>query len=210
MFTINLLKEETVSTNYLNKTVGYFIAAILPAAMIVVMTLLFLGNTAVLASQKRRIAKYNTSITELSDALKMQKRHDAEQASIKQNLSELSVSLGSYTQWSPILVEIIKDMPDKMIITNLQVSKGTVNRRITASDGSVRPVKQIKNTLVMNLSGGSQHNYDKDVREYGDSMRASKVLKHLGLEQISTSQKEDNVDGQKVVSYNIQCVFITN
>ena len=209
MFTINLLKEKTVSTNYLNKAVGYLIAAILPAMAIVVMALLFLGNTAVLASQKRQVVKYDASLAELSEAVKMQRKFDAEKTSINKNLSELSGSLKKYTQWSPILIEVIDTMPDKMIITNLQVNKGSANREIKAGDGTTKTVKVSKNTLSLSLRGKPQNNYDNDVREYGDKMRSSQVLKDFGLEQISVSQKEEAVDGRDVISYGIRCVFIT-
>ncbi len=210
MFTINLLKEETVSSNFLNKTVSYLIAVILPAIAIAVMALLFLGNTAVLASQKRQIAKYDTSLAELSEAVNLQKKFDTEKNSINKNLSELSSSLKDYTQWSPILIEIIKTMPDKMIITDLQVRKSPFNRKISTSDGKSKSIKGFKNTLSLSLSGNSHQNYDSDVREYGNRMRSSEVLKGLGLEQISVSQKEEDVDGQKVIAYGIRCVFITN
>jgi hypothetical protein len=209
MFTINLLKEKTVSSNYLNKTVSYLIAAILPATAIAVMALLFLGNTAVLASQRKQVAKYDGFLAELSEAVKMQKDFDSEKKSINRNLSELSGSLKNYTQWSPILIEVIKTMPDKMIITDLQVKKAPTSRKITTSDGKSKSIKGFKNTLSLSLSGNSRQNYDSDVREYGDRMRSSEVLKGLGLEQITVSQKEEDVDGQDVVAYGIGCVFIT-
>lgn len=209
MFTINLIKQEEASSNYLNKTVVYLVAAILPAAAIVVITLLFLGNTAVLASQNRQISRYDASLAELSEAVKMQKDFDTEQESIKKNLSELSKSLNNYTQWSPILVEVITTMPDKMIMTDLQVKKTSVNQKIPKSDGTVEVKKGIKNTLRLSLSANSQHNYDGDVKEYGNRLRSSEVLKDLGLEQISVSQKQETMDGHKVMSYGIECVFIT-
>ncbi|MCK5224969.1 hypothetical protein KAR04_09355 [Candidatus Calescamantes bacterium] len=210
MFTINLLKAETVSKDSLNKTVSYLIAAILPAIAIAVMVSLFLGNTAVLASQKRQVAKYDASLAKLSESVKMQKDFDTEKKSINKNLSELSSSLKNYTQWSPILIEVIKNMPDKMIITDLNVRKSPTSRKVTTSDGKRKSIKGFKNTLSLSLSGNSRQNYDSDVREYGNRMNSSEVLKGLGLEQISVSQKEESMDGQKVTSYGIRCVFVNN
>lgn len=210
MFTINLLKEETAQGNCLDKTLTYVVAAILPAIAIVVITLLFVGNTAVMASQRKKMSKYDASLAELSGAVKMQKDFDTEQKSIRKNLSELSGSLDHYTQWSPILIEVIKTMPDMMIITDLQVKKTQSNRKVTTSDGKVKPIKGFKNTLSLSLSGNSQHNYDGDVREYGNRLRSSQTLNGLGLEQISVSQEEKLMEGQKVVLYGIKCVFINN
>ncbi len=210
MFTINLLKEKTVSSEYFSKTLVYLVAAILPVIAIAVMAILFLGNTAVMASQKKKIAQYDASLAELSEAVKMQKDFDTEKKSINKSLSELSTSLKNYAQWSPILIEIIQTMPDMMVITDLQVKRTPTNRKITTSDGKSKSVKEFKNTLSLSLSGNSRQNYDSDVREYGDRMRSSEVLKDLGLEQISVSQKEEDVDGQNVIAYGIKCVFITN
>lgn len=210
MFTINLLKEKTSSSDSVTKKLTYFIAAILPVIAIAAMVLFFLGNTAAMASQKRKVAKYDASLAKLSEAVNLQKDFDVEAKSINKNLSELSGSLKNYVQWSPILIEVIRTMPDKMIITDLRVKKLSTSRKITTSDGKSKSIKGFKNTLSMSLSGSSRQNYDSDVREYGNRMRSSEVLKDLGLEQISTSQKEENIDGKKVTSYGLNCVFINN
>jgi hypothetical protein len=210
MFTINLLKEETASGNCFDKTLTYLVAAILPAIVIVVIAVLFVGNAAVMASQRKKITDYEAFLAELSGAVRMQKDFDAEQKSIRKNLSELPGSLDNYMQWSPILIEIVKTMPDIMIITDLQVKKTQTNRKVTTSDGKVKPIVGFKNTLSLSLSGNSQHNYDGDVREYGNRLRSSQTLNGLGLEQISVSQEEKVMQGQKVVLYGIKCVFITN
>ena len=65
MFTINLLKVEKVSDNTLNKTACYLIAGILPIVALTAIVFVFIGSTAVHASQRRQIAKYDTSLAEL-------------------------------------------------------------------------------------------------------------------------------------------------
>ena len=206
MFTINLLKVEKVSDNTLNKTACYFIAAIVPVVAIAAIAVVFIGSTVVQASQRRQIAKYDRSLVELSDAVKLQKEFNSEKESITKSLLELSMPLDKYIQWSPILIEVVRTMPDSMIITELQVKKADVARK--TAEG--KTFKVIENTLFLRLSGNSQHNYDGDVREYGDRLRSSDALKGFGLEQITVSQKMEHLDKQEVTSYDIKCIFVTN
>ena len=76
-----------------------------------------------------------------------------------------------------------KDFPDEMV--NIDV-----------------PVR----TLRMSVYGSGEGDSDKAVRDFRDRLQQSVTLGPK-LENIRVSQESDTIDGQDVVSYEIDCVF---
>ena len=209
MFTIDLLKGQGIPIKRGPETV--VIAAVtfvVPIIIAIVMFGLYLSNKIIISVQKQEIVSYQAKIDQLSDAAELQKSFEEEKKLINSCLSEVSSSIGKHTQWSPVLVTLVKNMPDSMVLTKLEVKQRSVKRKIPKKDD---PQKMVDisvpvRTLQMSVSGSPQYNCDEAVRDFRNRLRFSKSLKSK-LEDIRVSQETDTLEGQDVVSYEIDCIF---
>jgi hypothetical protein len=209
MFTIDLLKGQGIPIK--SQPEGIVVTAAtfaVPFIIAIVMFGFYLSNRIIISVQKQEIANYEVKIDELSGAVELQKSFEQEKGVINSCLSEVSSSFERHAQWSPVLVTLVKNMPDSMVLTKLEVKHDSVRRKVPRKDD---PQKTIDvsvpvRTLQMNVSGSPQQNSDKAVKNFRESLLLSALLRPK-LEDIRVSQKSDTLDGQDVVSYEIDCVF---
>jgi len=209
MFTIDLLKGEGIPIK--SRPEGTAVAATtfaVPILVAVVILGFYLSDKFVISVKKQEIVNYEKHINTLSDAVKLQKSFEEEKNNINGSLTEVSSSIGRYTQWSPVLATVVKNMPDSMILTRIEVKQHSVKRKVPKKDDPEKmvdisvPVK----TLQMSVSGRPQADNDKAVKDFKDRLRSSASLASK-LEDIRVSQKSDTLEGQDVVSYEIDCIF---
>jgi hypothetical protein len=209
MFTIDLLKGQGIPIK--RKPWGAAIAALAFAAPILValaMLGLYLSNRIVINVVKQEIINYEKNIKTLSDAVELQKSLEAEKNDTTTCLSEALSTINKHTQWSPILVTVVENMPDSMVLTELEIKQRSVTKQVPKKDD---PKKMLNitvpvNILKMSVSGRMQANNDKAVKDFKDRLRLSSLLASK-LEDIVVSQKTDTFEGEDVVSYDIDCVF---
>lgn len=209
MFTIDLLKGQGIPIK--SGPWGVVIAATafaVPIFVAMVMLGFYLGDRIAISAKKQEIVNYEGYISKLSDAVKLQESFEKEKNNINSCLSEALSSAGEHTQWSPILATVVENMPDSMVLTRLEVKQRSANKKVPQKDD---PNKMIDvgvsaSTLQMSVSGRSQANNDKAVKDFKDRLRLSALLAPK-LEDIIVSQKSDTFEGQDVVSYEIDCIF---
>lgn len=209
MFTIDLLKGQGIPIR--SGPWGLVIAAMafaVPIFVAIVMLGFYLGDRIVISTKKQAIVNYEGYINKLSDAVKLQESFEKEKNNINSCLSEALSSAGKHTQWSPILATVVENMPDSMVLTRIEVKQRSANKKVPQKDD---PNKMIDvgvpaSTLQMSVSGRSQANNDKAVKDFKDRLRLSALLAPK-LEDIIVSQKSDTFEGQDVVSYEIDCIF---
>jgi hypothetical protein len=209
MFTIDLLKGQGIPIR--SGPWGLVIAATafaVPIFVAMVMLGFYLGDRIAISTKKQEIVNYEGYINKLSDAVKLQESFEKEKNNINNCLSEALSSAGEHTQWSPILATVVENMPDSMVLTRIEVKQRSANKKVPQKDD---PNKMIDvgvpaSTLQMSVSGRSQANNDKAVKDFKDSLRLSALLAPK-LEDIIVSQKSDTFEGQDVVSYEIDCIF---
>jgi Tfp pilus assembly protein PilN len=209
MFTIDLLKGQGIPIK--SRPCGVAIAALAFAVpVLVAMTMLgfYLSNRIVIKVAKQEIVNYEKNIETLSDAVELQKSFEAEKNNINNCLSEVLSSIGRYTQWSPILTTVVENMPDSMVLTRLEAKQRSVNKKVPKKEdpNKMADVSVPASTLRMSVSGRSQANNDKAVKDFKDRLRLSALLAPK-LEDIIVSQKSDTFEGRDVVSYEIDCIF---
>lgn len=209
MFTIDLLKGEGVPVKSGPKDMAIISAAIsVPVIIAMVMLGVYLRNRVVIAIQQQQIVNYETKIEKFSDVVEMQKAFEMKKEHVNNCLSEVSSALGGHIQWSPILAELVENMPESMIFTNLDVRNHVVKKMVPQKGGAGKKVEKsfpIK-ILRMRISGAPRSNYDREVRDFRDRLRFSTLFAPK-LEDIRVSQEIDMLGGQEVVSYDIDCVF---
>jgi len=209
MFTIDLLKGQGIPAK--SRPEGIAIAAAtlaVPVIIAIVMFGLYLRNKIIISVQKQAIANYETKIGGLSDAVELQKSFENEKNAISGCLSEASASLGRHTQWSPVLATLVKNMPDSVVMTELEVKQSSVKRKVPKKDD---PKKMIDisvpvRTLRINVCGSPQSDCDKAVRDFRERLRSSTLLGPK-LENIRVSQRLGTLESREVVSYQIECIF---
>jgi len=209
MFTIDLLNGRGIPIK--RKPEAVFAAAtasIVPAVLAITLLSIFLINRVQTSIAHRQIAHYENEISQLSDALQLKESYENQKSEIKNTLSEVSSSIFRHAQWSPVLVAIVKNIPDSMILSELAVKQRFTRKKIPQKGD---PEQKIDisvplRTLHINLTGDASRNFDKEVRAFRDRLWELDSLKSK-LENIRVSQEYDTTDDHNTVSYQIDCVF---
>ena len=210
MFTIDLLKGQGIAAK--SKIEHIVVAALticMPIIVVVIMLSFYLNNGIAMAMDKKQAANYEEKITRFSKAVKMQKSFESEKEAIRYSLSEVSSSIDSFNQWSPVIMTMVENMPDSMILTELELKSRKVKRRVPQKDnpGNMINAGVLINILNISVCGSPGTNYDEEVRAFSDRLSSSELLKESRLEEIRVSQKVDKKQGQDVVVYEMECIF---
>ncbi|MFZ0033526.1 MAG: hypothetical protein WAK60_00880 [Sedimentisphaerales bacterium] len=211
MFTIDLLKGTGIPIK--SRPEGVAITTItfaVPVLAAMVMLGFYLSNRIVISTKRQEIVNYEKNIESLSDAVKLQKSFETEKNNIDGCLSEALTSISSHTQWSPILATVVKNMPDSIVLTKLEVKQRLISKKVPKKDDPKKTVDISipARTLQMSVSGKPQADNDKAVKDFTDRLRSSALLASK-IEDIKISQKADTFEGQRAVSYEIDCIFKT-
>ena len=209
MFTIDLLKGQDIPIK--SGPEGVAIAAVTLAVPIIVAIVMFgfyLRNGIAISIQKQGIVSYEAKINELSNAVELQRSFEKEKNNIVNSLSEVKSSIGRHTQWSPILETVVRNVPDSMVLTKIEAKQKYVKRKVPKKNDpkEMIDISVPVRTLHMSISGSPQYNCDKAVRDFRDRLRFSALLEPR-LEDIKVSQWVGTLDGQDVISYEIDCIF---
>jgi Tfp pilus assembly protein PilN len=209
MFTIDLLKGQGVPIKSSPKNMAFGVtAAVVPVLIAIGMFGLYLRNRIVISVHAEAIESHETKIAKMSDALKVQQAIEEKKNSYSNCLSEVENSLGRHTQWSPVLVTLVENMPDSVILTALEVKQRALKKKVPQKDD---PAKMVMasipvRTLHMTVAARPRSRCDEDIRNFSESLRSSSTLGPR-LDNIKISQSESMIDGQSVVTYNIDCIF---
>ena len=169
---------------------------------------LYLHNRIIVSVKQREIVRWQAKIGKLSDAVELQESLEKQKVVYRDCLSDVKSSIGRYTQWSPVLVTLVENMPNSVVLTDLEVRQHFVKRKVPRKDNpeEMIDVDVPVRTLRMSVRGGPQHNCDKAVRDFQDRLRSSDVLGPR-LENIAVSQQSGTIGGREIISYQIDCVF---
>ena len=209
MFEIDLLKGHGIPLRRGPETLAVVAVTVLvPVVAAMLMLGVYLSRSVSISTKQQEIANYEAKIVKLADALKLQKWFDEEQKTINGCLSEVASSIGTHTQWSPVLVTLVENLPNSMVLTKLDVDTRSIKKKAPKTNDSKKaadisvPVR----TLHMSISGNPNQNHDGAVRDFKDRLRFSELLGPK-LEEIKVSQETSVLDGQNAVSYEIECIF---
>lgn len=210
MFTIDLLKGQGIAAkSKVENIVAASLTISVPVIVVIVMLSFYLSNSVAMAMNKKQAANYERKIAEYSKAVKMQKSFESEKENICYSLSEVASSIDSFTQWSPVIVTIVENMPDSMILTEFELKPRKVKRLVPQKDNPKNMVNAgvLINILKISVCGSPRTNYDEKVRAFSDRLSSSKLLKESRLEEIRVSQEVDKKRGQDVIIYEMECIF---
>lgn len=209
MFTIDLLKGRRVPAKSRPRNVAVGAAAVVaPIIIAIAMFGFYLRNRVVISIQKNAIANFKTKIAGMSDAIELQKSFEQQKNAYNNCLTEVSGNLDRHTQWSPVLVTLVKNMPESVILTALDVKQRSTKIKVPQKDD---PKKMIDasvplRTLQMTVVGMAQSNCDEAIKDFSERLRSSSLLGPK-LENIRIAQGVGKLKEEEIVSYQIDCIF---
>ena len=209
MFTVDLLKGQGLPAK--SRPAGVVISAVavaVPLVIAMVMLGFYLRNRIIISVYNREIAGWEAKIGKLSDLVKLQESFEKEKTVYSGCLAEVKSSIGRFTQWSPVVATVVKNMPESVVLTNLEVKQRSMKKKIPKKDDPKKttdieiPVR----TLCVSVCASPQADSDQMVRDFSARLRSSDFLGPR-LENITVSQESGTLDGRDVISYQIDLVF---
>jgi Tfp pilus assembly protein PilN len=209
MFTIDLLKGRGVPAKSRPRNIAIGAAAVVvPIVIAIAMFGFYLRNRVVISIKKNAIANFKTKIAGMSDAIELKKSFDEQKNTYNNCLSEVSGNLDRHTQWSPVLVTVVKNIPESVILTSLDVKQRSTKIKVPQKDDPKKMVDASVplRTLQMTVIGKPQSNSDEAIRDFSERLRSSSLLEPK-LENIRIAQGVAKLGEEEVVSYQIDCIF---
>ncbi|MBN2018989.1 MAG: hypothetical protein JW749_02055 [Sedimentisphaerales bacterium] len=209
MFTIDLLKGQGIPVRTKPQGVAIFVATFaVPALVAIVMTGYYFQTNVIISVAKQNIVSYENQTKQLSDALQRRQSFEMDKSSINACLADVSNLLRGHFQWTPVLVDLVQNLPDSVIITNLEVKNITTKRRISKNEKNRKDDANISvRNLKMRVAASPSAADDLEVRVFRDKLLASDVLGSKLDDIVIASQVRDTLDGRDVVCYDIDCIF---
>lgn len=211
MFTIDLLKGRGVPVK--SGPAGVTLAVItimIPVVVAIVMLGSYLNNKIIISVQENKISTFEKKVNsdELEHAVRVQKLLNQKTQALLDSLDEVSSAVSGHIQWTPILQTIVKNMPDSMLLTTIEVKSESKKVKKPKKDN---PEKMIEvavplRVLHMSLAGNLQNNYDRVVRNFRDSLWSDESLGPK-LEEIRVAQEFTKAGDRDVVSYEMYLIF---
>ncbi len=209
MFNIDLLKGQGLPVKTKPQGIAIFVATFaVPALVAILLGGYYVRNQVLVSVQKQKIISFENQTQKLADALKIKESFEKDKNAVNTCMTDVSEFLRGHFQWTPVLVTLVENLPDSVVLTNLEIKKSSIKRKIakgeTVKKGDVAiPVR----TLKMRVSAPPSYNSELEVRAFRDKLRASKVLGPKLDDIVIASQGHDTLDGRDVVSFDIDCVF---
>jgi Tfp pilus assembly protein PilN len=209
MFTIDLLKGRGVPAKSRPRNIAIGAAAVVaPIIIAIAMSGFYFRDKVAISIKKDAIANYKTKIAGMSDVIELQKSFDQQKKTYNNCLSEVSDNLDRHTQWSPVLVTLVKNMPESVILTSLDVKQRSTKIKVPKKDDPKTMIDAAVplRTLQMTVVGKPQSNSDEAIRDYSERLRSSSLLGPR-LENIRIAQGVAKLKEEEVTSYQIDCIF---
>ena len=209
MFKIDLLKGEGLpDKGRARDMVVVAVASVIPVVAAIAMLGFYFHNKVMISIDNQTIATWKTKTNDLADAVARQKALEHDKALCAARLAELHTATNQHIQWSPILAQVVRNMPESVVLTALEVRDRTVTIKVPRKDD---PEKSTDRSiplpvLRMNISATPQSSGEEDIRSFREKLLASAPLGPK-LENITVSRKADMLSGLGVVSYEIDCLF---
>jgi hypothetical protein len=215
MFAIDLLKGQGRPARTKPQGVAIFVATFaVPMLVAILMAGYYYRNKVVISIYKQSVAGYVTQTEHLSDALKLKGAREREKSAISGCLADVADSIGRHTQWSPVLVAIVQNLPDSVVMNSMEVRQSSMKQRPVVKTGLEKDNKDKQaeasvtvRTLNLRVSGNPSYDCDREIKAFRERLRASNVLGPRLEDVVIVSQGHDTLDGREVVAYDIDCIF---
>ena len=211
MFTIDLLKGQGRPVRTRPKGIAIFVATfVVPMLVAILMASYYYSNRVVISINNQNVANYTTQIERLADTLKLKESWERDKINLSNCLSDVASSIGTHTQWSPILVSLVQNLPNSAVLNSLEVKQTLINKKASAiadKKDKTTDTSVTVRTLRMRLCGNPNSDFDREIKAFRDRLLASNVIGTKLEDVVIASQTNDTMDGRNVISYDIDCIF---
>lgn len=181
------------------------ITVLVPSFISLLLAAFYIHNEIVTTINRQEVIKIQDKAVEFSGDVKMQKNMEREAVLYRSCLSEINKHIGKYNQWSPVLVTLVREMPDSVVLTGLDLEHDMIQQE-TPNENPLNATPATK--LVIKVSNLGQGGYGEDIKDFRNRLYASSMLGSK-LENIAFSRKTQEKDGMETISYQIECIFKT-
>jgi hypothetical protein len=216
MFTIDLLKGQGRPVRTRPKGILIVVATFaVPMLTAILLAGFYYNNKVVITVHKQNIANYTTQIERLADSMRLKELWDKDKTSLNSCLTDVASSIGRHTQWSPVLVSLVENLPESVVLSSLEVRQTSKKKAAVKSSATGEKDKKEKNaetsvtvrTLRMRLCGNINSDFDREIKAFRDRLLASNAIGSKLEDVVIASQTNENMDGRDVVAYDIDCIF---
>ncbi len=211
MFTIDLLKGQGRPVRTRPKGIAIFVATfVVPMLVAILMASYYYSNRVVISINNQNVANYTTQIERLADTLKLKESWERDKINLSNCLSDVASSIGTHTQWSPILVSLVQNLPNSAVLNSLEIKQTLINKKASAiadKKDKTTDTSVTVRTLRMRLCGNPNSDFDREIKAFRDRLLASNVIGTKLEDVVIASQTNDTMDGRNVISYDIDCIF---
>jgi hypothetical protein len=217
MFAIDLLKGQGRPVRTRPKGIAIFVATFaVPMLVVMLMVSYYYRNKIVITVQTQSIASCNTQIERLADAIKLKESWEKDKANLNNCLTDVASSIGRHTQWSPVIVSLVENLPESVVLNSLEVRQSSAKRKTTLTAGADKDKKDkdkkadasvTVRTLRMRICGNPNSDFDREMKAFRDRLLASDAIGKRLEDVVIASQGNETLDGREVVAYDIDCIF---
>lgn len=206
MHTIDLLKGQALppktTLGSLVFTALLFVVPLLVGAVVLGMYAINKTNIDVQNGQierlEKQIADAQPNTLEMSELEKSKKLCAA-------RLGEVSKCVDTYLQWTPVLIALAENMPEKMIMDSLSASSvnpGGIKKSSDPNKTLVIPIPQKRMTAV--ISGRGTDVFNLKVQDYQKKLKSEQLLAHI--KEITHLMQAQTADNQ-LQSFTMSFIF---
>ena len=209
LFKIDLLKGQALPEKFgFESVIATVVIILLPLIIGSSMLSWYLKTNVNIVVQQQEIRSYEKRIEKLAGSVGTQKAFENDKSNISGSIKEVSKTLGRYTQWTPILIAMVSNMPESVMLTQLNVDHRSIKRKVPQKGNPEKMVEMTIPVKVLNMSiaGRNRDDCDQKIKDFRASLRKSPLLGPM-IEYITVSQGFDKLDNQDVISYEVDCVL---
>jgi hypothetical protein len=221
MFTIDLLKGQGRPVRTRPKGIAIFVATFaMPLLVAMLLISFYYGNKVAISINTQKISSYTTQIERLADAVKLKDAWEADKSNLNNCLTDVASSIGRHTQWSPVLVSLVENLPESVVLSGLEVKQTAIKQKPAKAGADSKDSKDSKDkkdkkadttvmvrTLRMRICGNPNSDFDREIKAFRDRLLASNAIGKKLEDVVIASQGNDALDGRDVVVYDIDCIF---
>jgi Tfp pilus assembly protein PilN len=207
MFELDLLTGDGIPVRTGPERIVVGVVAIaVPLVIAALMVGAYLSNRIVISVAKAQMAKYQTMPPELTDAAKAQTKFVQEKNAINGCLKEVSTVIDRHAQWSPILAAIDADIPRSVVLTRLEVKQEQVKTKAPSKDDPRKVVDVTVPQRILSMTLCGRFGCEQQVRDFREWLYSHELLAPR-LEDIKQGQRIENLDGENLIAFDMDCIF---
>lgn len=126
----------------------------------------------------------------------------------KHQVTQIAKSLKTEIQISPLLFNLIQDLPQSLMLIKMDLEYNPIRRKVTdPKSGNVSFQSIIQRNLKLIVAGADNAQVDELVNSYIQTLRKSEFLRDHAQEIRIAAREQDELNEKPIIQYTIECQF---